>query len=145
MNSGRQMRIRIAFSAAVAVLIAAVLATSVVRPRPALDLRFGEASYEQIREGISEAEVVAILGPPGLYRPTDSTMLATSWPVRADHWGPMPSDPRYFKLRYEHWAGNSYDLGVTFDEDGFVVGRGLQRVVPRPPSYFEKLLLRLGL
>src|SRR5262245_13621042 len=55
-------RRRIALFAALMVLAVFLL----LRQRP----RFGEEQFAQLREGMTEAEVVAILGsPPGDYRP----------------------------------------------------------------------------
>jgi hypothetical protein len=90
--------------------------------------RLGPASYTRIREGMTEAEVFAIVGlPPGDYYtgpPRSGGIGSGPFTHRDRQWGLNTDD-----FRTKKWFGNRYMLEITF-EDGRVVGCCLSTVFP---------------
>ena len=110
-----------------------------MRPRP----RFGEEQFERLREGMTEAEVSALLGcPPGDYRPT--IWSQPDWYVSStdvigilraergrsrqeleelkrqdiEEWlnagRPVPPPPA--RIQTKHWWARGYGIDVALDE-----------------------------
>jgi hypothetical protein len=128
-----------------------------LRQRP----RFSEEQFEQLREGMTEAEVVAVLGsPPGDYRPAiwrqPSWYVSTSDAIghlRAqrgrslqdleelerqdvEEWvqagQPVPPPPA--RVQWKRWWSRGYGIDVAFDELGRLIHSSLWELgPPRPP------------
>jgi hypothetical protein len=150
---GSPRRRWIALPAALAVVALFLL----IRQRP----RFGEEQFKQLREGMTEAEVVAVLGsPPGDYRPAIwsqpdwyvSTSDAIGFlrkergrPLReleelerqdVEEWvqagQPIPPPPA--RVQRTRWWARGYGIDVAFDERGRLIHASLWELVPpRPP------------
>jgi hypothetical protein len=136
------------------------------------DGRFNESQFEKIKEGMTESEVVAILGVgAGDYRPKQyidpGHFVSISDPIGfitkesglsfeelailkeedLQSWvnEGMPQRPR--KVREKEWLGKTWGIVVVFDEKGIVIQHRLLEIVPpRPPNgFFEKLKWYFGL
>ena len=139
--------------AAVAALVAAVC---LLRPAP----RFSRAHFDRLREGMTEAEVEEVLGPPGDYRaygratipPPPGTGLGypmkvsgLSYPelVKLRHQTTPDGRPR---LTEKEWWGHTFFIQVAFDENGIAIGRCFGDVYPpdglTPLQKLAKWLLR---
>jgi hypothetical protein len=114
--------------AGLAVVVAAGLIALWPRTSPAT-----RENYDRIREGMTRAEVEAILGPPGDYRtghgetdygnigwmpdpPTDLAGTLTNW-SRVP--GQSPQDARQFA----GWLSDSFAIGISIDESGHVIDK----------------------
>jgi hypothetical protein len=86
-------------------------------------------NYDRIREGMTRAEVEAILGPPGDYRtgPTIALNGSVIAPYGSRHQG--------------DWVGNEGFIGVVFDS-GVVEHKYFYRTVKREQSPLGNLLWR---
>jgi hypothetical protein len=93
-------------------------------------LRIHPDSAQQIRRGMTRAEVESILGaPPGNY----------SLGGRAEYFGGRPGRP--FNAE---WVGDEAALFVAFDERGVVLAR-VAGEVRRDEDWFFKLRVSVGL
>jgi hypothetical protein len=141
-------------------LLAAVAAVGLfllLRPAP----RFGEEQFQRLREGMSEAEVAAVLGcPSGDYRPAiwsrPDWFVSPSDPIgflRAERgrslqeldllerqdvedWvragRPVPPSPA--RVQRRRWWARGYGIDVAFDEHGRAIHVSLWELdPPRPP------------
>jgi hypothetical protein len=123
--------------------------------------RFGKGPFHRLKEGMSEDEVVAVLGsPPGNYRPLiwrqPDWYVSTSDPVGflrvqrgrsleelrklekqdIEQWmqAGRPVPPPRARVRRERWWGRRAGIEVAFDESGRVIHYSLWELVPpRPP------------
>jgi hypothetical protein len=112
--------------------LALVVATGVVVLWPRED-RITQENCDRISEGMSCAEVEAILGPPGDYRtghgeadfgtigwmpdpPIDLGGTLTNW-SRVP--GQTPQDARQFAC----WLSDSFSICISIDESGHVIGK----------------------
>jgi hypothetical protein len=132
-----------------------------------LDRMFDESVFDKIREGMTEAEVEALIGCPARdYRPrrwiNPEHLLVSpgspiAFPVKCSglssqqlqlieqedlsNWvrAGMPNRPR--KVRQKRWLGKTWGISVAFDENGLVIHHELWEMVPpRPPSELFKAL-----
>lgn len=114
--------------AAVVLLISAVLATvGLVRNRASV-LRCNQ--MEQVVEGMTRTEVVALLGgPPGDYR-TDPERFTV------DHHS-------LFAFGYEEWIADEAKAEVWFDENERVVDVRVCHAIDRRPTRLKRLVTGL--
>jgi hypothetical protein len=130
-------RKRLKLLAAVVVVLAAGT-TLALWPRPD---RITRASYERIREGMSRADVEAVLGPPGDYR-TGPTTPEYSLSGGQEGWntGNGPAlitfgDAAEWRepegMLTCKWHGDRRVIRVTFDPDGRAVDAMLSEGVKR--------------
>jgi hypothetical protein len=113
--------------------LAVVVAVGVVVMWPRRREPTGE-NFERIRQGMTRAEVEAIVGPPGnfttgpLYWHRTLKVDEESWPTRADrNWCWIPDD------------GTGY---VDFDSEGLVKCSGFEGTLRQEQSFSENLLWR---
>jgi hypothetical protein len=97
-------------------------------PRPSHVTR---ANFERIREGMSRADVEAVLGPPGDY--TTGPTALRSIPVS---WAPPPGSP-------EFWTGDEGNATVWFDAAGRVAGSHFLRTGLSAGNAADRVLWRL--
>jgi hypothetical protein len=128
-----------------------------LRQRP----RFGEEQFEQLRDGMTEAEVVAVLGcPPGDYRPaiwsqpdwyvSTSDVVGFLRKERGRSLGELeelqrqdvekwvqagrPIPPLPARVQRRRWWARGYGIEMVFDEHGRLIHSSLWELVPpRPP------------
>jgi hypothetical protein len=128
-----------------------------LRPQP----RFGEEQYRQLQEGMTEVEIVAVLGcPSGDYRPTiwsqPDWYVSSSDPIGSlrvqrglslqeldqlesqdvDDWvqAGKPVPPAPARVHRKLWWGRESGIEVAFDEHGRAVHISLWALwPPRPP------------
>jgi hypothetical protein len=142
---------------ALMVAVAVVGLLLIVRPRS----RFGREQFERLREGMTEAEVIAVLGcPPGDYRPKiwsqPDWYVSTSDPIGflleqrgrslqqlreweqldLEEWvragKPIPVPPD--RAQKASWWARHYGIDVAFDRQGRVIHLSLWELnPPRPP------------
>ncbi len=137
------MRRRKLLPGALAVLVLAGVATFALWPSPH---RVTRENCGRVREGMTRAEVEAVLGPPGDYR---------TGPVNFD--GGLVFDGGFVPLKVTpitmpwesdvddaRWAGDSAYLAVRFDSAGRVRGCYLVRTSKAAQSPLADLLWRLG-
>ena len=110
--------------------------------RLGLGPRFNKVLFNQLREGMTEAEVEAILGPPGQHRsygweayPFTSV---TGFPVKQSglsydelkelRYQTTPNGRR--KVVDRGWWGHTFFITVSFDENGVAVARHFGKVCP---------------
>jgi hypothetical protein len=153
----------------VLVVVAAAGLFFLLRPRP----RFGEEQFERLREGMTEDEVVALLGcPPGDYRPTiwsqpdwfvsssDAAGFLRAERGRSrreleklaqqdiEEWltagHPVPPPPAH--VQKKHWWARGYGIEVAFDENHRVIHCSLWELVPPrpPPDMIRRVRWSLG-
>ncbi len=140
-------------AALVCVTPAAGLAWLLTRPNPEIS----RDSYDRIQEGMTLAEVEAIVGaPPGDYGGEDPSaygiQACQGWicSLFADWRHGTPSIPlqdlqrKLDEGRIVVWTGRSYALAVQLDAQDRVVATGIG-VVMREWSWWERLLDRLGI
>jgi hypothetical protein len=84
--------------------LAAVVAAGVVVLWPRPPSRVTQENFGRIREGMSRAEVEAILGPAGDYRTGPSTYHPDLLP--------------FWDYKSVKWEGNAGAISVGFDESG---------------------------
>jgi hypothetical protein len=144
------------------VAVALVVLFLLMRPKP----RFGEEQYRRLHEGMTEAEIVAILGcPPGDYRPT--IWSKPDWFVSpSDAIGSLddqrgmslqeldrlerqdvekwvqagkPVPPASARVHRRRWWGRESGIEVAFDEHGRAIHVSLWALwPPRPPHDFQR-------
>jgi hypothetical protein len=115
---------------AVAVIAVVVLLLWPENPRLARGRLISWEHYEQIKKGMSQDEVEAILGgPPGDF----STNLRFF--IRLDGFDAKPS--------WERWTGDEACIEVHFGEDGKVEGKSFQQGMG--PGQFQLVRLRYWL
>jgi hypothetical protein len=102
-------RKRLAVLAAVAALVAAGILLS--RPEP--PLRATLANLETVREGMTRAEVAAILGPPGNYASGPTRFHGPASLVATEEEGEVVA-------AFWNWYTDTDDLEVVFDASGRV-------------------------
>jgi hypothetical protein len=100
--------------AGLAVVVA--LGAVVLWPRP--ESRITVENFRRIREGMTLAEAIAILGPPGDYR----TLETASPPILSDadayaHLG----DRTYESVDLQYWENDTADVLVGLDKSGRIV------------------------
>jgi hypothetical protein len=126
-----------------AAVVAAVLATWLLRPSDSI----GPRSYQRIRLDMMEGEVEAILGtPPGnYYTPPRGRHGPFAFPIEGK--GRTPWDPSDAERPLtKAWWGEDYALEVAFDQSGRVIGCSLWDVVHADrPTLLDRLRSWLGL
>jgi hypothetical protein len=93
--------------------------------------RITEANFERIKQGMSRAQVEAILGPPGDYRSGHGATNygraygrdVMGWVVDPDvhpypppSWSKIPEGPH----NWGYWHGDSFQISVAIDDSGHV-------------------------
>ena len=156
-------------------LIAVVIALALLAlwlVYPPTDRRFGEPYYDGITEGMSEADVEAILGlPAGDYRPERwihpghfvSPSDTMGWIVKESglsarevsdleqedirKWADEGMPNRPAKFTRKSWIGKNWGIGIELDENGRVIQHDLFEVVPprSPGGFFAKIKWYIGL
>jgi hypothetical protein len=141
------------------ILLAFTLVTPFLLPRP--QSRFGKEQFDRLHEGMTEAEVIALLGcPPGDYRPAiwskPDWYVCSSDPIGyprdqrglaleelkqlesqdVEEWiqagKPMPPPPA--RVNWQRWWGRGSGIDVVFDEHGRAIHFSLLSLYPpRPP------------
>jgi hypothetical protein len=137
------MRSRRLLLIALATLVVAAIAILLFRPES-----LAEANYKQIRLGMTEQEVLDLLGEPlaegGRHRPFGDNVTAVRRTIiDAVPAGAMPSA----KTRDLHWWDSDAHLGtiVLIKADGRVEGKMLMSVTPNDLRWLDAILRRLGL
>jgi len=113
------MRRRTLLVALAGLAVVVTAGTVVLWPRPE---RITRANFHRIREGMSRAEVEAILGPPGDYR----TGLGETWFTEPKLWSPdRDIAPRPEPLwstapgnSWARWDSDSFSIWISFDDSG---------------------------
>jgi hypothetical protein len=123
--------------AALAVMIAA---GAVVLWLQSEQARVTQANFERIRDGMTRAEVAAILGPPGDFRTKESIVLEPPTVDRVIHY-PPPGPPM---VAYDQWISDSHVASIAFCPASCLVeARWFMDNVPIEQSAFETALWRL--
>jgi hypothetical protein len=87
-------------------------------------------NYERIREGMSQADVEAVLGvPPGAYGRGGIAEIASSNSI-------LVFDPSW---RTECWAGDTISIQVSFDTDGRVAWKSYSVILREQETFWERL------
>jgi outer membrane protein assembly factor BamE (lipoprotein component of BamABCDE complex) len=108
----RRLLIRAAVALAAAVLVLAALEVHAYRQKLARVRPIDWEHFERIKEGMSGAEVEAILGgPPGDYH-TENIFYHS--------FGVTSKGQRDTPIGYEWWCGNKGAIVIRFDEQGKV-------------------------
>jgi hypothetical protein len=126
-------------------LVVAAIAILVFRsPAPSLT----EANYQKIRLGMTEQDVLALLGEPlaegGRHRPFGDSVAA----VRRTIIDVVPAGATPLgKARDLHWWDSDAQLGtiVFIKADGTVEGKMLMSVTPNNMTWLDAIRRRLGI
>jgi hypothetical protein len=102
--------------------------------------RVTQANFERIRDGMTRAEVAAILGPPGDFRTKESIFLQPLIVDRVIHY-PPPGPPI---VAYDQWISDSHVVSIAFNVSGLVEAKWFMDNVPIEQSVFETALWRLN-
>ena len=101
--------------------------------------RVTQANFERIRDGMTRAEVAAILGPPGDFRTKESIFLQPLIVDRVIHY-PPPGPPI---VVYDQWIGDSHVASIAFSPvSGLVEAKWFMVNVPIEQSEFDTVLWR---
>jgi hypothetical protein len=102
--------------------------------------RITQANFERIRDGMTRAEVAAILGPPGDFRTQESIFLEPPTTDRTVHY-PPPGPPI---VAYDQWISDSHVASIAFCPASCLVeAKWFMDNVPIEQSVFETALWRL--
>jgi hypothetical protein len=109
--------------------------------------RISRASFEQIREGMTRAEVEALLGvPPGEYRdedPDSPSMLGDAVIASLSPDGPVGSIT-YRWLPCEEWMANADRICVFFTHEGGATVKIWQPIMRYRLRPLDRLRRRIG-
>jgi hypothetical protein len=117
-----------------------LLAAGVVTVWPQPE-RITRENFERIREGMTRAEVEAILGPPGDYA-SGPTMLQPDGPTRAHVFDEDDSLPHLPPDRFGVWERDSAGIYVDYTRSGTVGVVTFSPLMRRPQSILESLRWR---
>jgi hypothetical protein len=120
-------------------LVTAALLMFGIHVRRFQPVRFTPDMLARIDKGMTEAEVVAILGKPaGDYADPATCFLVSCPDWRSKVWAHPQGWPRKDGLIEKAWISDELGISVVFNTEGRVVDRGGEEMfVPPSPSFFD--------
>ncbi len=122
-------------------LAALSLAAGAVVPSPQAN-RVSEENARRIREGITRAELYAILGPPGDYSTGPTNFKIDPWahPPSGVFWGDRAECG--FDHSEETWTSDTLYVEIYYDPAGKPMGSYITPLERQPQSMLDNLLWR---
>ena len=146
-------RMRLLALALLAVVVAAVL---IVLLRPLPPSRITRENCLRVEAGMTSAEVVVILGPPGDYKtaPTSQDLISFTLPGKTLPGNMSVEDENSFhkggfglrdpgEYRIDRWYSDTGAVVVVFDRRGRVASNHFFQLEPRHLGLVERLCWRL--